>query len=400
MWSSSDGAKYARHSASDANTAVTSAFVADGVSDLSTKEADEDGFSVGVFQYCTSMVSARLPRSLRKIGHHAFWDCKRLVRVDIPAGVSEIGDGAFCGCESLKSATIPAGVVDLPWSIFYQCKSLKSVKLPSSLRTIGKDAFAGCFSLTAVNFDSLKAVTKIGCSAFRDCSSLTTITLPPLLKTIEMCTFYECSSLSRVELPASLQVIKYRAFKNCRHPNLRIDLPEAAALDIGYEALQGVRVRLPESPNMLTVGGDISGLEGASELVVRGGSRTCGWLSSRLKSRASDLISALAPVLRLCDGKGDALHVIMSFLWGDSVPESIVKRNVAEVDRALGEEDGSGGGSGNRGEESFEMTKRRVKELERAVEKLQRENRRLKGRLEESSKESSKRRKMYAYTIK
>ena len=167
VWNTGDGAKYAGEYYAY-NETITSAIVADGVVDLSTGEVDDYGFVIGVFQHCTELETVRLPESLRKIGHRAFYECEALVHVDIPSGVNEIGNYAFEECSSLETVTIPEGVVNLPYGIFNNCQSLKSVKLPASLKTIGEWAFHGCSALTTINDDALEGVTEIGLHAFRN----------------------------------------------------------------------------------------------------------------------------------------------------------------------------------------------------------------------------------------
>ena len=55
-----------------------------------------------------------------------------------------------------------------------------------------------------------------------------------------------CNALRSVKLPSSLWTIGDRAFLNCSHGNLSIDVPETV-YKIGAEALCGCRIRLPTS---------------------------------------------------------------------------------------------------------------------------------------------------------
>ena len=226
---------------------------------LSTGEHFSDGGEKAVFAYCTKLKTVRLPESLRKIGHYAFFNCAALTHVDIPAVVREIGKWAFCECSSLETATVPEGIVNLRKAVFRECGSLKSVKLPSSLKTIGDHAFFESYALTTINDDALEGVTEIGEYAFAHCKSLATFKLPPLLKTINDHALARCFRLTKVELPPSLETIENLAFFGCSHSDLIIDLPETVT-NIGPAALKWCRIRLPTSLSMLRNGGDVRGL--------------------------------------------------------------------------------------------------------------------------------------------
>ena len=63
--------------------------------------------------------------------------------------------------------------------------------------------------------------------------------------------FRNCVSVESVKLPSSLWTIGDRAFLNCSHGNLSIDVPETV-YKIGAEALCGCRIRLPTSLKLLS----------------------------------------------------------------------------------------------------------------------------------------------------
>ena len=82
VWNTGDGAKYAgewNEERTIPNETITSAIVSDGVVDLSTGVRYDNGEEIGVFQYCTKLKTARLPKSLRKVGDWAFNGCSALV---------------------------------------------------------------------------------------------------------------------------------------------------------------------------------------------------------------------------------------------------------------------------------------------------------------------------------
>ena len=227
---------------------------------------EASGSPMGVFEGCENVDTVKLPKSLRKIGYHAFYRCKMLAHVDIPSGVTEFGVGAFDG-SSLMTVTIPEGVINLPDRIFNNCKYLKSVKLPSSLKTIGYNAFEACYSLKTINLVDLKGVSKIESHTFSQCHSLCVVELPCSLKAIGGWAFSECITLRKVVLPPSLETIGEQAFAHC-HPEvpfvdkkhrLFMEIPDAVN-HIGAEALSDCIISLPTSLSMLAHGRDVIGL--------------------------------------------------------------------------------------------------------------------------------------------
>ena len=260
IWSAGDEDKYSGKPGQP-NESIISAVVAEGVVSMSTEKMFDVGgssFKTGVFQWCTKLKRAKLPKSLKSIGEMAFWNCEALLRVDIPSGVNEIGRNAFCRCLCLKAATIPEGIINLPDYLFFHCKALKSVKLPSSLKTIGEGAFSHCKTFRTINDDALEGVTEIGEYAFCACAKLTAFKLPPLLKTIKRFAFYQCKKMAKVVLPPSLETIEGNAFEGC-DSTLTIDLPDSVR-SVEYHAFKGCVVRLPPSLSVLTNGGAYQGL--------------------------------------------------------------------------------------------------------------------------------------------
>ena len=221
LWSPRDATKYYK------NENITSAIVSFGATDLSTGEYHRSGKEKGVFSGCCSLLSVKLPETLKMIGCMAFFSCVSLKHIDIPSGLNEIGDQAFEYCESLVDVTLPQGVVDLPCRIFRGCKALKTVRLPISVKRIGASAFADCHSITALNLMELKGLSYIGNRAFEFCSSLSAFKFPPSVTTIETLTFSNCKKLVNVKLPPSLTMIEDDAFKDCT-PGIRLRVPSGA----------------------------------------------------------------------------------------------------------------------------------------------------------------------------
>ena len=102
--------------------------------------------SVGsyAFSYLGEVTSAACSASVKKIGHHAFFNDKKLNSVSLPK-ISTIRESAFEGCSNLKNVSLPAAErID---SRAFANSGLKSITLPESVKYIDSTAFAGCSNL-------------------------------------------------------------------------------------------------------------------------------------------------------------------------------------------------------------------------------------------------------------
>ena len=244
------------------NELVTTLVIPEGVTEIVDS----------AFEYCQSLTSITLPKSLRKIG-----------------GGSFIGSGAFNGCENLSEVhisdiaawlniefnsnplyyakklylndelvtnlVIPEGVTEISKYAFYGCKSLTSIKLPKSLRKIGEWAFDGCKKLSEVHISDITAWCGIEFGGYHSnplsyaknfyvngeleidipensnqstsnkstsskCSNhkkTIPITIPEGVTEIDSSTFKDCKGLTAITLPKSLRKIGWRAFDKCNN---------------------------------------------------------------------------------------------------------------------------------------------------------------------------------------
>ena len=190
----------------------------------------------------------RLP--VTQIGTAAFANCVSLVSIRIPDSVKEIEDGAFRGCTSLTSIRIPDSVTKIKTATFAKCKSLMSITIPESVRAIGEGVFTGCISLKFIDSPSIPffkdadfiyrkmddssvyvdgfvgkkseiivpdhvknfAVVKIARCAFVENKTLETVTIPDTVKMIGDGAFEACSSLKAICIPKSVSQIGASAF--------------------------------------------------------------------------------------------------------------------------------------------------------------------------------------------
>ena len=125
-----------------------------------------------------TVVSVKLPDSIKEIGASAFEGCSALASINIPTGVTTIADKTFKGTaitELLPNAAAKA-LTKIGASAFEGCSALKNVKIDSSskLVEIGDKAFAGTAITT---FTAPKTLTTIGNNAFDGCTKLLYINL-------------------------------------------------------------------------------------------------------------------------------------------------------------------------------------------------------------------------------
>lgn len=260
------------------NPEQTSAFYT--AIDLELKHADKTITAIGNRAFAgMNITSVILPKTVKKIGIHAFKDCTSLTKLDMPDKVETLGYGIFEGCVKLQDVSLSPLITRIPDSAFEGCTSLasyvnnvitdvgknsfrnctalKTIDIPR-IRNIGEHAFDGCSALTDLDLDndldSVGAGAFCGCTAlasvsiggnilsagngiFKDCTNLNTCNIDKLLKispnTFENCSalsdvtlnpdlteicdyaFYGCTGLDYINLPTALKTIGKRAFENC-----------------------------------------------------------------------------------------------------------------------------------------------------------------------------------------
>ena len=82
------------------------------------------------------LVSVTIPKSVVRIGNHAFMNSDHLESVTV-LGPAEIGEQAFSGCDRLHEVWLADGVRSLGNNCFGFCKLLKSLYIPASVEHIG-----------------------------------------------------------------------------------------------------------------------------------------------------------------------------------------------------------------------------------------------------------------------
>ena len=160
------------------------------------------------FNECNRLtIAPRLPKSLIKIGEHAF-SMTRFDNLAFPDGLEEIGQGAFqdCGLSSvhlpntcsaigdmafqlsknIKEIVMPADLECIPFGLFSMCDGLETLTIHENCRRIEEAAFMLCSNLRKVSFN--QKLETIGYDAFYGCS-LTKLNLPPALRQLGALSF-------------------------------------------------------------------------------------------------------------------------------------------------------------------------------------------------------------------
>ena len=115
------------------------------------------------FSQNKTLISIKLPKTLKEIGSYAFWRCKLTGNLIIPTGVTTIEMCAFAECNKLTgNLIIPEGVIsvgELAFSNTYYVDG-GSLTIPASIKIIGNSAFPSdlfpvyCKAVTPPDIDS------------------------------------------------------------------------------------------------------------------------------------------------------------------------------------------------------------------------------------------------------
>ena len=171
-------------------------------------EIEEGVTTIGYYAFhgFSSLVSVKLPSTLKIISSDAFSFCTSLEEIDIPEGVERILWDAFTGCYSLKKVRLPSTLKDIRESAFSYCTSLSEITLPEGLEILDAKAFYNCTSLRRIEIPG--SVRQIKSCTFVGCSSLSEVIINEGVETIDIYAFFRCCALERIHFPKSLNKIE------------------------------------------------------------------------------------------------------------------------------------------------------------------------------------------------
>ena len=161
------------------------------------------------FSNCESLMSVKLPSTLKSIGIGAFMR-SGIEEIILPDGLTEIGNEAFAECRYLEKVTLSDGIKTLNEYVFRSCEALRSIIIPEGVTHIDNGAFAYCYKLEEVVLPSTLKV--IDDEAFGWCHALEKITLPSGLETIGASAFCMIGIKGYFVIPQSVTKIGENAF--------------------------------------------------------------------------------------------------------------------------------------------------------------------------------------------
>jgi len=179
------------------------------------------------FYKYANLTSVTLAKSVKSIGEYAFSDCESLSMISI-TGVEHIEKSAFARCVSLISVRLPSTVKSIDDKAFYRCSGLESVRIPSSVTHIGNMVFTYCENLIgATVYANVESVPEW---TFYGCQNLSEVVLGESITGAENQAFYGCESFTSLYYPYSnenslVEDIKDTSIESFTEQNLRGDTP-------------------------------------------------------------------------------------------------------------------------------------------------------------------------------
>ena len=184
--------------------------------------------ATGAFKDCKDLTEISIPKTVTKIGGHAFKGCENLRTVNYNANncVSAADvkgksvSSAFEDCKSITTVNFGGDVVIIPEYLFWGCTGLTEITIPENVQQIGGAAFIDCSAISKITINAIKCIRMSSDNnrpAFVG-APITTVEFGPLATTIPDYAFYGCKTLTSVTIPENITAIGGAAFQNC--PNL------------------------------------------------------------------------------------------------------------------------------------------------------------------------------------
>lgn len=192
-------------------------------------ESDVFAKEVTISKYSGTAKEVDIPPSIggkpvTKIAPYAFQDNTTVISVKIPSSVKSIGVAAFRGCTSLTSVMFSSGLTEISDYAFLECSKLTTLKVPSTVTSVGVSAFGSTAWVSAQKTSFLTVGDGV---LLKYLGSESTVTIPDGIKYISNAFYYK-SRVTNIILPSGVSVIGTYAF--CKSPELRsITMPETIA---------------------------------------------------------------------------------------------------------------------------------------------------------------------------
>ena len=177
------------------------------------------------FFNCKNLTEISIPKTIIKIGGHAFKGCDNLRTVNYNANncisaadvAGKSVSSAFEDCKSITTVNFGGDVVIIPEYLFWGCTGLTEITIPENVQQIGGAAFIDCKAINKITINAIKCIKM--CSdnnrpAFVG-APITTVEFGPFATTIPDYAFYGCKTLTSVTIPENITAIGGAAFQNC-----------------------------------------------------------------------------------------------------------------------------------------------------------------------------------------
>lgn len=159
-----------------------------------------------------------LPKTMKYIGSHAFYDCEKLADIEGLEYVSEVGEKIFAGDGWASGSSIPyeqnTPILIIGSTLLrYNKLSEKVIKIPDGITDIENSAFG--WKNKDDNVEEIilpTSIKTIGAAAFCGRSKLKKINIPDGVEEIKRDTFGYCEALEELFIPASVKNIDIAAF--------------------------------------------------------------------------------------------------------------------------------------------------------------------------------------------
>lgn len=294
-----------------------------------------------ILMLCTCAAAETVIDGTAEIGDYAY-ERSSITSAIIKNSVKRIGEGAFYYCTDLKSVSLPEGLSEIGDYAFDHCLQLEEINIPSSVKRIGESAFSYNQSLEALTIS--EGVEEIGAYAFSYCVSLKSITLPSTIKSVDEGAFMGMRNLEYLYVPAGAVFSGKNMFENC--PKLKIQYSSGTnvtsyikASNISYEEINSLTIEKAEITQVKFTGKstDALSVDCAPYLGIRYFPNIDAVKSAvgtgRLSETALNVLKTISSKLFVSSKAGEQSQIgTISSLWGEYYVHSNGNRGNKEFD--------------------------------------------------------------------
>lgn len=134
------------------------------------------------FEKVKTLVSLRLPESVRFIRNHAFFQCSRLRDLSFPNCLENIEFMAFSNCDHLSPIRLNKGLTELGFAAFQSCGEVRALTVPPGVELFSDYACNFTHDLYTLRFCS--GVQKIGAHSAQNNYYQKRVIIPPTVTEI------------------------------------------------------------------------------------------------------------------------------------------------------------------------------------------------------------------------